>query len=117
ATTTRVMVEDDLPGRADRLGRELLAALAPLAEEAPTVGDVRGQGLAIGIELVADKATKAPASKDQVRRAFLALLEAGVLVMVGGNSLRLYPPLNVETGLAHEAVDIIGRTLREFPRP
>lgn len=117
ATTTRVLLEDDLPGRADRLGRELLAALAPLVHDAPTVGDVRGAGLAIGIELVADKASKEPASKDQVRRTFLALLDAGVLVMVGGNSLRLYPPLNVETGLAHEAVDIICRTLREIPRP
>ncbi|MBP2702781.1 aspartate aminotransferase family protein [Microbispora sp. RL4-1S] len=116
ATTVEVMAEDNLVEHARKLGAEMLAALRPLAEEAPLVGDVRGAGLAIGIELVADKETRQPVSGAVLRDTFLALLEAGVLVMTGGNSLRLYPPLNVETEMAHEAVDIVRRTLIGGPR-
>ncbi|WP_329521022.1 aspartate aminotransferase family protein [Spirillospora sp. NBC_01491] len=115
AVVTDALVEGDLPAHAAKLGTEMLAALAPLAEEAPLVGDVRGLGLAIGIELVADKQTREPVGKDIVRKAFLALMEAGVLVMVGGNSLRLYPPLNIDTEQAHQAVDLIRRTLIDLP--
>ncbi|MFF5204971.1 aspartate aminotransferase family protein [Streptosporangium sp. NPDC000396] len=111
ATTVSVIERDGLVERAELLGKELLAMLTPLTEEAPLVGDVRGAGLAIGIELVTDKESRRPASTDVVRQAFTALLEAGVLVMTGGNTLRLYPPLNIEKDQAHEAADIIRRTL------
>lgn len=111
ATTADVLVEADLATQAAKLGEELLTKLSDLPQEAPLVGEVRGAGLAIGIELVADKQTGQPVSKDVVRDTYLALLDAGVLVMVGGNSLRLYPPLNIDPVLAHDAADIIRRTL------
>ncbi|MEO3891248.1 aspartate aminotransferase family protein [Nonomuraea sp. B5E05] len=111
AATTDVLVEEDLAEHARKLGAELLELLRPLADEAPLVGDVRGLGLAIGIELVADKATKEPVSGQVLRETFLALLEAGVLVMTGGNTLRLYPPLNVDDDLAREAAGVIRATL------
>ena len=114
-TTASVLIEDDLPAHAAKVGNDMLTELAGLVEEAPLVGDVRGAGLAIGIELVADKQTKQPVPKDVVRDTYLALLDAGVLVMVGGNSLRLYPPLNIDPDLAHECVDIIRRTLISLP--
>ncbi|GAA0936941.1 aspartate aminotransferase family protein [Nonomuraea longicatena] len=116
ATTVSVIERDGLVERAEQLGKELLEALSPLAEQAPLVGDVRGAGLAIGIELVTDKDSRAPASTDLVRQAFTALLQAGVLVMTGGNTLRLYPPLNIGDDEAHDAADIITRTLTELGR-
>ncbi|GAA4715801.1 aspartate aminotransferase family protein [Phytohabitans rumicis] len=115
ATTTQILIEDDLPARAAKLGDEMLHALRPLVDEAPLVGDVRGAGLAIGIELVTDKQTRRPAPKEVIRDTFLALLDAGVLVMVGGNTLRLYPPLTVDEGVMREAVDIIRRVLVAGP--
>jgi 4-aminobutyrate aminotransferase/4-aminobutyrate aminotransferase/(S)-3-amino-2-methylpropionate transaminase len=115
ATTADILLTDDLPAHAAKVGGQLLAELGDLAQAAPLVGDVRGSGLAIGIELVADKATRQPVTKDVVRDVFLALLDAGVLVMVGGNSLRLYPPLNVDADLACEAADIIRATLTALP--
>ncbi|MGP3910928.1 aspartate aminotransferase family protein [Nonomuraea sp. 10N515B] len=116
ATTADVLVEENLAEHARKLGAELLDLLRPLADEAPLVGEVRGLGLAIGIELVADKATKEPVSGEVLRETFLALLEAGVLVMTGGNTLRLYPPLNVDADLARETVDVIGATLTRGAR-
>ncbi|MGW4892732.1 aspartate aminotransferase family protein [Kitasatospora sp. NPDC004240] len=117
ASTVEILRDEDLAGRAARIGKEMLEALRPLAEEAPLVGDVRGLGLAIGIELVADKRTKEPVSGEVLKRTFLELLDAGVLVMTGGNTLRLYPPLNVDEDLAREAVEIIRETLINPPGP
>ncbi|MFI7307393.1 aspartate aminotransferase family protein [Micromonospora aurantiaca] len=111
ATTTDVLVDEDLPSRVGKLGAEMLAALEPLVDESPLVGDVRGAGFAIGIELVADKRSRRPLDKDTFRKTFLALVDAGVLVMTGGTTLRLYPPLNVDAELAEQAVEIIRRVL------
>ncbi|MFI6149103.1 aspartate aminotransferase family protein [Streptomyces sp. NPDC051109] len=117
ATTVEIIREEDLADRATRLGKLFLDALRPLVDSAPLVGDVRGLGLALGIELVVDKRTKEPADAATIRQVYLALLEAGVLVMTGGNTLRLYPPLTVDEDQAAEAIDIICRTLRALPSP
>ncbi|MFE8913860.1 aspartate aminotransferase family protein [Streptomyces globisporus] len=110
-TTTSILVQDKLVENAAERGREMLAALRPLAETAPLVGDVRGMGLAIGIELVVDKQTREPAPKSLVQRVYLQLMEAGVLVMLGGNTLRLYPPLSIGRQQADTAVGIICEVL------
>ncbi|WFE37351.1 aspartate aminotransferase family protein [Micromonospora sp. WMMD998] len=117
ATTTDVLVDEDLPTRVGKLGAEMLAALEPLVDESPIVGDVRGAGFAIGIELVADKQSRRPLDKGAFRETFLALLDAGVLVMTGGTTLRLYPPLNVDAELAEQAVEIIRRVLIDGAAP
>ncbi|MFJ1578096.1 aspartate aminotransferase family protein [Streptomyces sp. NPDC088182] len=111
ATTTEILVGDKLVENAAERGREMLARLLDLTELAPLVGDVRGSGLAIGIELVADKKTREPAPRSVVQSVYLELMEAGVLVMLGGNALRLYPPLRIGRELADTAVGIIRETL------
>ncbi|WP_320782398.1 aspartate aminotransferase family protein [Streptomyces sp. CRN 30] len=114
AVTTGVIMTDKLVDNAAQRGREMLDQLADLTELAPLVGDVRGLGLALGIELVADRHTREPAPRSVVQRVYLELLDAGVLVMLGGNTLRLYPPLNVDRDTAGTAVDIIRETLIGF---
>ncbi|TMK77690.1 MAG: aspartate aminotransferase family protein [Actinobacteria bacterium] len=111
AATLGVIVEEDLVARSRTLGAELIARLKELEGSAPLVGEVRGQGLMIGIELVEDRETRAPVSRETVQGVFRYLLEQGVLVMVGGNSLRLYPPLSIAPETAHRAVDVIERVL------
>ncbi len=113
SATLRVIVEERLVARSKALGAELLDRLKGLQGEARLVGDVRGRGLMIGLELVEDPVTRAPVSREVVRRVFLALLERGLIVMVGGNCLRLYPPLTIERETAHRAADILERVLRE----
>lgn len=111
AATISVIVEERLVERSARLGAELLARLKDALAPAPMVGDVRGRGLMIGIELVADRETREPAPRETVRRVFEELLRHGVVVMLGRSNLRLYPPLNIEEDLAIEAVERIAHVL------
>lgn len=93
-----VMLEEDLPGRAARLGEKALAHLREWTADVEAVGEVRGLGLMIGIELVGSRATHEPfpGLAKAVRRE---LRERGFLIGIGGpdgNVLRIQPPLVIE---------------------
>ena len=104
-----VMLEEDLPGRAARLGERAIARLRGAALDIPAVGEVRGLGLMIGLELVKDRATKEPdAALAKAVRAFCR--EHGVLIGVGGvdgNVLRLQPPLVIAEDDLDEALGVV----------
>jgi 4-aminobutyrate aminotransferase-like enzyme len=109
-----VMAQEDLPGRARRLGEHALAALRREAGTVPGVGEVRGLGLMIGIELVVDRNTKQPDPEraQHVRRYCRA---HGVLIGVGGvdgNVLRLQPPLVISEADLDQALDTVVASLR-----
>jgi 4-aminobutyrate aminotransferase-like enzyme len=79
------------------------------------IGDVRGLGLMIGVELVTDRTSKEPAAK-QAARVRAHCREQGVLIGVGGqqgNVLRLQPPLVVSDSELDRAADVITGALRE----
>jgi 4-aminobutyrate aminotransferase-like enzyme len=90
-----VIRDEDLQLHSDRVGALMLAELRALARERPSIGDVRGAGLYLGVDIVADPVTKAPdsaAALDLVE----GLRERRILTSVcgaGGNVLKLRPPL------------------------
>jgi 4-aminobutyrate aminotransferase-like enzyme len=92
-----VLEEEGLIENAARRGEELLAALRPLQEQCPQVGEVLGRGLMMGLEIVIDRKTKEPdAAAAKAIRA--ASRERGILVGVGGvfgNVVRIQPPLSI----------------------
>ena len=84
----------------------MIDRLRELQEKHPIIGDVRGRGLMIGIELVRDRVTKerATAERDQVVDA---CFKRGLLVLgAGRNAIRLSPPLVLTKAQADTAVDI-----------
>lgn len=113
-----VYKEDDLVERSRVLGQELLASANLLMDRHPSVGDARGLGLFVGLELVRDRKTREPFggdgtvpgnAKDQVLRA---LLDRGVFIMAGHASvLTLAPPLNVAREDITKAVDALDEVL------
>ena len=102
-----------LAGRSREVGARWLDDLRGLAEAHACVGDVRGRGLAIGIDLVRDRATREP-HPELARRVVVAALEEGWLVLAGGqdgNVLTLTPPLVIEEDLLEGATAMLDRVL------
>jgi 4-aminobutyrate aminotransferase / (S)-3-amino-2-methylpropionate transaminase / 5-aminovalerate transaminase len=110
----QVLQDERLVERSADLGAWALVELRRIAESASLIGEVRGQGLMIGVELVRDRATKEPAAKEaaQVRAR---CREAGVLIGVGGqhgNVLRLQPPLVISKEQLGRAIDVLATAIR-----
>ncbi|MGB8381866.1 MAG: aspartate aminotransferase family protein [Dermatophilaceae bacterium] len=111
-TNIDILTEDDgaIPARAALLGEETMRYLTEAAERSRIIGDVRGRGLMIGIELVADKATKEPLDHELVGQLVGAMLQKGViLVPCGryGTVLRLMPPLTITRELLRTGCDVL----------
>lgn len=93
--TIDVIEKRDLIANAKRQGNVLLSGLRSLAQRFPLIGDVRGRGLMIGVELVKDRSTKQHAPQE-TSRMLEEMRKRGVLVGKGGryaNVLRIQPPL------------------------
>ena len=99
-----VLQEEGLIEHAAELGNWALGELRALQQQHELIGEVRGQGLMLGVELVRDRASKEPAATEAARVRAICR-EAGVLIGVGGqfgNVLRLQPPLVItQEQLAH----------------
>jgi 4-aminobutyrate aminotransferase len=107
----RALVEEELPARAGRAGERLRTGLAALG--LASVGDVRGHGLAIGVELVEDRSTKEPAPRLAAKTVYRAFELGAVLYYVGGNVLEVTPPLVISDGEVDLAVDLIGTAIAD----
>jgi 4-aminobutyrate aminotransferase len=116
ALTTVRLLEQGLIANAAAVGAHMIAGLRALSEEHPLIGDVRGRGLMIGVELVRDRITKERASTER-DRVVSAAFERGLLVLgAGKNSIRFSPPLVLTRGQADTAVAILGEALGEVER-
>jgi 4-aminobutyrate aminotransferase/(S)-3-amino-2-methylpropionate transaminase len=110
-----VMRREDLAARARHIESLMLPRLRALAETFDVVGDVRGRGAMLAIELVADRASKKPAP-ELVSAVMAACLREGLVVLKAGtydNVLRFLPPLVTPDDLIEQGVSIIEQALRE----
>jgi 4-aminobutyrate aminotransferase len=111
ALATLDVVEHDLMANAATQGKRLLAGARRLADRHPVIGDIRGMGLMIGVELVKDRTTREPASK-LVRDVVLQAFSRGLLLLgAGRSSLRLAPPLIIDAVDIDEGLAIIDECL------
>ncbi len=111
-----VLEQEGLQERAARVGAKLRSQIEKLAGQHTLIGEVRGAGLFIGVELVRDRATLEPAAKEA---AVIAnrMRDLGVLVGVEGpyaNVLKIRPPLVFDENHALQLTDALDRALREI---
>ena len=93
----QVIDREGLQANSLRLGAHLLAGFRKLAQKHTIIGDVRGLGLMLGVELVKDRATKEPA-KEACAEVFERCKDMGLLIGKGGlwgNTLRIKPPMMI----------------------
>jgi len=111
ALATIDILEREGIGNAARVGGMMLERLHSWKASHPLVGDVRGRGLMIGIEIVKDKATREPAQALRNRIETLAFERGLMMLGCGETSLRLCPPLVVSEEEATVALDILEESL------
>jgi 4-aminobutyrate aminotransferase len=109
--------DSDLIKRAALVGEEIKARLREDAKETRIIGDVRGRGFMIGIELVKDKETKEPLDKDTIVKVVFGLLNRGIIMVPCGrynNVLRFMPPLTIAREHCEKATEILLEVVKDI---
>ncbi|BCH34263.1 aspartate aminotransferase family protein [Mesorhizobium sp. L-8-10] len=106
---------EGLADRASEIGRHLMQELERLKQKHALIGDVRGRGLAIGVELVTDRASKSPARQETALAAYRAFELGLVLYYVGmsSNVLEFTPPLTLTKEEASAGVALLDQALTD----
>ncbi|XP_060519279.1 alanine--glyoxylate aminotransferase 2, mitochondrial [Cylas formicarius] len=116
-TVLEIIEEESLQLNSHRVGTHLLLELSKLRDEFSYVGDVRGKGLMVGVELVQDKGSRKPIEAVKFLRLWEICREQGLIVGKGGlygNVLRLKPPMCITQEDADFAVEVLKNALSEI---
>ncbi len=106
-----IILKEDLVANAARVGAIMLARLEALKEKYRFVGDVRGKGLMLGVELVKDRATKELLSPEVTRALFHECLRRGLVAMCYSPVIRINPPLVVTEQTALDGLAILDEAM------
>src|SRR5262249_47309249 len=111
AVATLKLLKEQLIENAAAVGPHLKAGLESLKDRHPLIGDVRGRGLMIGVELVRDRRTKERASEERERVVGAAFQRGLLLLGAGKNAIRFSPPLVLTRDQADTAIRIFDEAL------
>jgi 4-aminobutyrate aminotransferase len=114
-TVLRVIQEENLAARAERIGNLFMQGLRGLAKDHSIIGDVRGRGLAVGVELI-DGETRDPVPVITTAKIIYRSYQLGaafVYVGLRGNVLEFTPPLTLTETEVSEGVSIVDQALRD----
>ncbi|XP_037033381.1 alanine--glyoxylate aminotransferase 2, mitochondrial isoform X1 [Bradysia coprophila] len=110
-----VIEEEKLQENSLKVGNYFLKGLAELRSKFNIIGDVRGQGLMIGVEFVSNKDTRQPLSKEHFGKIWEECKDLGVLFGQGGfygNVLRIKPPMCINKSDVDLALDVLERSIK-----
>jgi 4-aminobutyrate aminotransferase-like enzyme len=106
-----IILKEDLVAHSQRVGAVMLAELHRLKDKYRTVGEVRGRGLLLGIELVEDRQTRRPLDKAVTRDLYTECLRRGLVAMTYAPTIRLNPPLVITEETARSGLAILDEAL------
>jgi 4-aminobutyrate aminotransferase-like enzyme len=117
--TIEVLIEEKLPENAAKMGKYMTKRLNEMAEKYELLGDVRGPGLHIGVELVKNHRTKEPAVKETRRFLAQAVKNGALFGAAGAGSemrsvIKVKPPLVINREEAEKAMDIFENTMKQI---
>ncbi|MGA7391343.1 MAG: aspartate aminotransferase family protein [Terrimicrobiaceae bacterium] len=111
-----IILKEKLVENSRRLGADLLSKFKAFEDRFEFVGEARGRGLMIGIELVKDKKTRERVGKKVCHRIFHDCLKRGLLSMTYSNPIRIIPPLTISEKSAMQAVAILEEVFTEIQK-
>jgi len=112
----KIIKEERLLENAEKVGGHLIKRLREMQDTHPMIGDVRGRGLMVGVELVKDKDSKEPA-KEETEEVMMRCFEKGAaLVNCGVSVIRWMPPLLITEELIDSALEIFDGVLGEVEK-
>jgi 4-aminobutyrate aminotransferase/(S)-3-amino-2-methylpropionate transaminase len=106
-----IITRENLVENSERVGRAMLGKLLAMKEKHRVIGDVRGAGLLLGLELVKDRKSKELVSKDSTKALFQECLRRGLVAMSYSPVIRINPPLSIDEGTALEGLEILDEAL------
>ena len=106
-----ILVGENLTENARRVGAAMRARLERMQERHSEIGDVRGRGLLLGVELVKDRTTKEPLPKAWTRELFAECLRRGLVAMCYAHTIRINPPLSIDEATALEGLEILDEAM------
>ncbi|MBI5426852.1 MAG: aspartate aminotransferase family protein [Nitrospinae bacterium] len=111
-----IIINEKLAENSRKVGALIKKRLLEFQEKSPIVGDVRGEGLMIGVELVKDKKTQEPLDRKLTLKLFHDCLARGLISMCYSHNIRINPPLVMTEAEAEEAVAILTGALETVAR-
>jgi 4-aminobutyrate aminotransferase-like enzyme len=111
--TVETILDEGLAENAAQVGAVLLRELRRLQDRYEFIGDVRGVGLLVGMDLVKDRRTKEPLAREVSERIFLGALRRGLLLMGYFSRVRINPPLILSESQARDGVAILDEVFAE----
>jgi len=112
--TIQIIEEENLLEKIKKMGEYALEKLNGMKEKYSLIGDVRGLGLIIGVELVKDRQTKEKAIEEAERIMYKAMGKGLSFKVSGGNVLSLMPPLTISYDELNDALSILDECFREL---
>jgi len=116
AIATIELLKRELIKNTADVGAYLKAALTSLMDKHPIIGDVRGRGLMVGVELVRDRQTKERATSERDAVVSAAFARGLLILGAGKNAVRFSPPLVLTRAQADAAVALFDEALTEVTR-
>jgi 4-aminobutyrate aminotransferase-like enzyme len=110
-----VIQEEDICQRATHLGEVLMKRMREMETRHPIIGEVRGEGCLLGIELVKDKDTREP-FEEAGRQVYQKVFSKGVAWIPAWHILRMSPPMIMQEEVALKAMDIIEESVYEVEK-
>jgi 4-aminobutyrate aminotransferase len=111
-----VIREEKLLDNATKQGHYAMKRLNEISEKFELIGDVRGKGLMIGVELVKNKKTKAPA-REEVRKVMEKCWKRGLAIITcGASTIRIAPPLTISSEIVDEALEILESAIKDVEK-